>query len=138
MIHPSEVTATVRIAASPEDIFPYLIDPQLIVRWIGNLADLDPVPGGTLAIDFGATKAQGEYVSVDPPHRVVFTWGIPGDEALPPGSSTVEIVLTADGNETTVDLVHRGLPADRRTDHRDGWNHCLDVLAGIFGERSAG
>ena len=122
------VTATVRIAASPADVFPYLIDPSLIVQWIGTSADLNARPGGVFALDFATTQARGTYVSVEPPNRVVFTWGIPGNAALPPGSSTVEIVLKADGDETIVELSHRDLPADVRPSHHEGWEECFAAL----------
>ncbi len=122
------IRASVRIAAPPEVVFPYFTDPQLMVTWIGKRADLDAQPGGTFAIDFEGTAARGSYVAVEPPHRVVFTWGIPQDATLPPGSSTVEVVFTADGGDTIVNLTHRDLPPDREPSHREGWEGCLAVL----------
>jgi uncharacterized protein YndB with AHSA1/START domain len=122
------IRASVRIAAPPEVVFPYFTDPQLMVMWIGKRADLDARPGGTFAIDFEGTAARGSYVAVEPPHRVVFTWGIPQDATLPPGSSTVEVVFTADGGDTIVNLTHRDLPPDREPSHREGWEGCLAVL----------
>jgi uncharacterized protein YndB with AHSA1/START domain len=122
------ISASVRIAAPPEVVFPYFTDPQLLITWIGERADLDARPGGTFAVDFGGTAARGSYVAVEPPRRVVFTWGIPQDAALPPGSSTVEVVLVADGRDTIVNLTHRDLPPDREPSHRQGWEGCLAVL----------
>ncbi|MDP9074896.1 MAG: SRPBCC domain-containing protein [Actinomycetota bacterium] len=122
------ISASVRIAAPPEVVFPYFTDPQLMVTWIGERADLEARPGGTFAVDFGDSAARGSYVAVDAPRRVVFTWGIPQDAALPAGSSTVEVVLVADGGDTIVNLTHRDLPPDREPSHRDGWERCLAVL----------
>ena len=122
------ISTSVRIAATPEVVFPYLTDPQLLVSWIGDRAELDARPGGTFAIDFGATAARGTYLEVEPPRRVVFTWGIPDDDAMPPGSSTVEIVLVADGTDTIVNLTHRDLPDDREPSHLEGWERCLGAL----------
>jgi uncharacterized protein YndB with AHSA1/START domain len=122
------ISSSVRIAASPEVVFPYFTDPQLMVTWIGKVADLDARPGGTFALDFGDTAAHGRYVAVEPHHRVVFTWGIPADATLPPGSSTVEVVLVADGADTIVNLTHRDLPPDREPSHLQGWERCLDAL----------
>ena len=126
------ISASVRIAAPPETVFPYLTDPQLIVTWIGDRAELDAQPGGTFAIDFGATAARGNYLAVEPPHRVVFTWGIPDDATMPPGSSTVEVLLVADGDDTIVHLTHRDLPEDREPSHREGWDGCLAALVAAF------
>jgi uncharacterized protein YndB with AHSA1/START domain len=125
------ISSSVRIAAPPDVVFPYFTDPQLIVTWIGERADLDPVPGGTFALDFAETASRGSYVAVEPPHRVVFTWGIPEDAAMPPGSSTVEVVLVADGADTIVHLTHHDVPADREPSHREGWERCLGALAAI-------
>ena len=91
------VVASVRIAAPPEVVFPYFTDPELVVTWIAEKAELDPRPGGVFALDVDGGQARGSFVEVDPPRRVVFTWGIPGDDELPPGSSTVEVVLVAEG-----------------------------------------
>jgi len=126
------ISSSVRIAAPPEVVFPYFTDPQLMVTWIGDRVELDARPGGTFALDFGGAAARGSYVRVEPPHRVVFTWGIPEDGAMPPGSSTVEVELVADGDDTIVNLTHRDLPPDREPSHREGWESCLAVLvAGV-------
>jgi uncharacterized protein YndB with AHSA1/START domain len=127
MNQPSTVTASVRISATPAEVFPYFVDSSLLARWLGSEIDVRPEPGGVFAVNVGAV-VQGTYLVVEPPRRVVFTWGLPGNDALPPGASTVEILLTADGEETVVDLIHRDLPADLRADHLAGWKSLLDRL----------
>jgi len=127
------ITTSVRIAAAPEVVFPYFTDPTLMVTWIGERVDLDARPGGTFALDFSGVAARGRYVEVEPPVRVVFTWGIPEDTTMPPGSSTVEVVLVADGADTIVHLTHRDLPADREPSHREGWDSCLADLVTVLG-----
>jgi uncharacterized protein YndB with AHSA1/START domain len=127
------ISSSVRIAAPPEVVFPYFTDAQLLVTWIGERAELDARPGGKFAVDFAGTAARGSYVTVEPPHRVVFTWGIPRDATLPPGSSTVEVVLIADGSDTIVNLTHSDLPVDNEPSHREGWERCLAALAATFG-----
>lgn len=122
-----EVTTT--IEASPQEVFPYLVQPDLLVRWLGTWVDVDPEPGGAFAVDMGETQVRGSYLAVDPPHRVVFTWGIPGDEELPAGSSTVEIVLRPEGDATVVELTHRDLPVGQQAGHREGWTSKLGEMA---------
>ncbi|MCX8213792.1 MAG: SRPBCC domain-containing protein, partial [SAR202 cluster bacterium] len=46
-----EVEREVRVSASPETIFPFLIDPEKIVRWKGTEAMLDPRPGGIYRVN---------------------------------------------------------------------------------------
>ena len=131
------VTASVRIAAPPEVVFPYFTDPGLAVKWIADAAFLDARPGGTFSLDVRGNPARGEYVEVDPPRRVVFTWGIEGRGDFPPGSSTVEVVLQADGKDgevTVVTLTHRGLPTeDHRRSHQAGWGEFLGILGDVAG-----
>jgi uncharacterized protein YndB with AHSA1/START domain len=124
------VTAEVRVDAPPEAVFPFLTDPEKILRWKGVDATLDPVPGGIYRVDVtGRHEAVGEYVEIEPPARVVFTWGWVGDEQLPPGSSTVTIELIPDGEGTIVRLTHSGLPAGTDAGQLEGWRHFLPRLS---------
>jgi uncharacterized protein YndB with AHSA1/START domain len=122
-------TASTHIDARPTDVFPYLIDPSLIVRWMGDWAQLDATPGGKLVLDINGVPIRGEYLVVDPPHRVIFTWGAAGSETIAPGSTTVEIQLHADGDGTRVELTHRDLPPEELAKHDTGWAHFLARLA---------
>jgi len=131
---PIETTAVereVRVRARPETIFPFFTDPELMVRWMGVSAQADPSPGGVYRVDIdGSHVAQGEYVEVSPPDRVVFTWGWQGeDSSIEPGGSTVEVTLSSDGDHTLVRLVHRDLPSeDSAVSHTRGWDHYLERL----------
>ena len=122
------IIATEHIKAPPEVVFPYFTDPALIVQWIGDRAELDPQPDGVFSLGMGEVVASGAYLIVEPPHRVVFSWGVAGNETLPPGGSTVEVVLTPDGDDTMVVLTHRGLPSSQIEIHRSGWEHQLGRL----------
>jgi len=127
--------ASIRIAAPPDVVFSYLIDPSLLSRWFGDATGSTPEPGGAFAIAFDDTKSvQGRFVSIDPPKRVVFTWGVPGSDVLPPGSTTVEVVLTADGSDTVVDLTHHDLPRSELPSHQAGWSGLLKELERVAGE----
>jgi uncharacterized protein YndB with AHSA1/START domain len=130
----SPVVASVRIAATPDVVFPYFTDPALAVRWIADAAYLDARRGGTFSLDVRGNPARGEYVEVDPPRRVVFTWGIEGRGDFPPGCSIVEVVLQPDGEETIVTLTHRDLPTDDdRRSHQAGWTEFLGILENMAG-----
>ena len=125
------VTTSVRIAATPDVVFPYFTDATLLAEWMGQWASLEPTPGGSFEVDLGCAPVRGKYVVVEPPRRVVFTWGIAGNEELPPESTTVEITLTAVGQDTLVELVHLDLPESRRRDHQAGWSRLFDALTAL-------
>ncbi len=124
------VEREVRIAASPETIFPFFADVTKMTRWKGKSAALDARPGGLYRVDVnGRDTARGEYVEITPFTRVVFTWGWEGEgHPVPPGSTTVEISLTPDGDETLVRLRHYGLAAEHQQQHAEGWTHYLGRL----------
>ena len=123
------ITHELRIEARPETVFPFLTDPDKMTRWKGDWAQLDARPGGVYHVQIGQAIVLGEFVELDPPRRVVFTWGWEGSDTVPPGSSTVEVTLTPDGESTILRLVHRDLPAEERAEHEGGWNHFLPRLA---------
>ena len=122
---------SITVAAEPHQVFPFFTDPTQIVRWIGDFAVLDPTPGGEFTLDIGGVPVRGRYVEVDPPHRVVVTWGNAGSERFPPGSSTVEVTLTRVVGGTQVDLEHRALPGVERDRHASGWPAFLARLKTI-------
>lgn len=122
-----EIVREVKIAAPPEVVFGYFLDPVKIVRWKAVEADLDPRPGGLyrFSID-GRNVAAGSFVEIDAPKRLVYTWGWEGSDAIPPGSSTIEVTFEPDGDGTLLRLAHRGLPTDEaRAQHAAGWEHYL-------------
>jgi uncharacterized protein YndB with AHSA1/START domain len=124
----------VRIDASPETVFEFFVDPEKMVRWKGRKAELDPRPGGMYRVEISdQAVARGEYVSIEPPDRVVFTWGWEGQESGPhavaPGSSRVEISLEPDGDGTIVRLRHFDLPEGSLEIHGQGWDLYLGRLA---------
>jgi uncharacterized protein YndB with AHSA1/START domain len=134
------IEITQRIEAPPEIVFAYLTDSARFSQWMGVGAELDPRPGGRYRIDVdGIHIAVGEYQQVDPPRRLVMTWGWDGHPTVPPGSTTVEITLTPEQGATVLRLRHLGLPSEEeRRSHRDGWQqytrHLGKVSAGTGGK----
>src|SRR6266851_486537 len=110
------IEITQRIEASPEIVFAYLTDSQRFVRWMGVGAELDARPGGRYRIDVdGVHIASGAYEIIDPPRRLVMSWGWEGHPTVPK-------------------LRHHGLPGEgeRRT-HAEGWVQYMSQLAAAGG-----
>ncbi|MGZ4795660.1 MAG: SRPBCC family protein [Acidimicrobiia bacterium] len=127
----AELVREIVIDATPETIWPFLVDPDKHVQWLGTVADIDPRPGGTYRVLVGGrNQAAGEYVEVVPHEKVAFTFGWEQEgNPITPGSSTVEITLHPEGAKTRVRLVHRSIPEDAVPDHTRGWDHYLGRLA---------
>ena len=137
------VEREVRIAARPETVFEFFVDPDKMILWKGRRAELDATPGGVYRVEINdQAVARGEYVEIEPPSRVVFTWGWEGQESGPhavaPGSSRVEVVLAPDGDGTLVRLRHFDLPEEARAIHGEGWDLYLGRLAAVAAGRDPG
>lgn len=121
---------TMVINASPETVWEFFVDPEKLVRWKGMTAELDPTPGGIYRCEvIPGHTARGEYVELDRPNRLVFTWGWENESNVPAGSSTIEVDLTPEGDGTSLRFVHKELPnAEAVASHAHGWDHYLERL----------
>jgi uncharacterized protein YndB with AHSA1/START domain len=134
----ADLRTSVEIEAPPEVVFEHLVDPDRMVRWMGQHAELAPVPGGAFAVDINGALFQGEFLEVERPRRVVVTWGLAGAADLPPGASRVEFELTPTPTGTRLDLIHTGLPGTRAETHRAGWGNYLARLRQVAGGADPG
>jgi uncharacterized protein YndB with AHSA1/START domain len=119
------------IHAPADQVFEHFVDPALFGLWMAESATLEPTPGGIVTWTHpNGDTVSGQFVVVDRPRRLVFTYGWERAEVqIPPGSTTVEVDLTAQDDGTTlVTLVHRGLDDGAADAHSDGWAHYLDRL----------
>ena len=126
-----EVVVERHIRARPETVFSFFTDPARWLSWQGVDAEIEAHPGGTFRMNVrGDGYASGRFVTVDPPRRLVFTWGweLPGNP-VPPSSSTVEVELAEADGGTLVRLTHRDLPPEATDVHRAGWEHYVGRLA---------
>ena len=126
------------IDASPETVWEFLVDPEKLASWFGSQAGLDPRPGGQYRVDgIGGHLASGEFVELDPPRRLVHTFGWESEggqeNSVPPGASTIEFELEPSGAGTLLKFRHYGLPgSEAAASHAHGWDHYLSrlVIAG--------
>ena len=131
---PSVVECEIFIAAAPETIFSFLVEPRLLEHWIGISRAREPRPLRPFSIEFDSGHvARGVYTTVSPPRRVAFTWGWDGEDAVPPGTSLVEIELVPQEGGTLVRLRHSGLPENAPplfspASHKEHWSRYLARL----------
>jgi uncharacterized protein YndB with AHSA1/START domain len=130
-----------RVGGSPETVFSYFTDAAKHGRWMGAEVELDPKPGGIYRVTMApGVFVRGEFLVVEPPHRLLFTWGWDGEIDLPrglkqvaPGSSAVEFRFVADGDGTIIRIRHLGLPSEEsRWTHTLGWNGYVPRLDAIL------
>ena len=120
------------ISASPESVFRFLIDPALMVHWMGSSHRLEPRLGGVFQVEVSPGNiARGVFTEV--------TWGWesrdPELATLPPGQSLVEIELVRKEGGTLLRLRHSRLPERLSDIHRERWTVHLGCLQNISSER---
>ena len=129
------------IAAPPATVFAFLTDPEKIMRWMGAEATTEAHPGGLYLLKgvSGRRNARGAFREVVPVHRLAYSFGWEDDEAVPPGSSLIEIDLIERNGGTLLRMTHTGLPnAEECASHARGWAHYLERLAVAAAGRDPG
>ena len=131
MTEPPVLEVSLHVAAQPETVFPYFTDPARYAQWMGRDVDLEPVPGGAYRVRMrDGVEAVGQFLEIDPPRRVVFTWGWVQGPPVPPGSTRVVVTFEPEAGGTRVVLRHHGLPDDEQLhQHTGGWEMYLGRLA---------
>jgi uncharacterized protein YndB with AHSA1/START domain len=131
------VSATYRtsivIEAEPDRVFDYFVDPERLVRWMGDWAQLEARDGGVFAVDINGVIIRGGFVRVERPRLIEIAWGEAGNDAMPPGSTRVVVRFTASEGSTLVELEHHGLVPDEARKHAVGWPHFLGRLRVLAG-----
>ncbi len=129
----NDLVVTQHVAAPRETVFEFLVDQEKMNRWLGRSVQIEPTPGGKFWADMtGADIAIGEFIEINRPSSVVFTWGWQGSDEIGPGSTTITISLTeAAGDETVVELRHAGLTTEAQATHNEGWSYFAPRLAAV-------
>ena len=138
----SESRAAVRVTrhftAAPERVFDAWLDPATAGRWLfatptGQMVrvEIEPRVGGRFIFtdrrDGQDVEHVGEYLEIDRPRRLVFSFGVPLYSAEMT-RVTIEIAPTETGCDLT--LTHEGVLPDYAERTADGWTMILDRLAG--------
>lgn len=126
------------IPASIEDVFAAWTDPKIMAQWLSPTGEAeveaDVRVSGTFRLamigEGMGVDHEGEYVAIEPPRLVSFTWRSPYTGG---NFSTVTITLEPDGRATRLVLVHERLPDQTVESHRGGWASILDRLVAILG-----
>lgn len=140
------------IEAPVEVVWGVVTEPEQIVQWFTDTAEIDLRPGGdgVLTWDEKATTAKTtahmRVQAVEKPHRFSFRWTHPeGAEPNEGNSTLVEFILTAEGEKTRLRVVESGMAgtdwseeqkADFVRGHSGGWPRHLADLAEFAADRA--
>lgn len=126
-------------AASPARVFDAWLDPEMIGKWMFGPAlrdeeilrlSVDAQQGGCFSFLVRRNGQEidhvGEYLLIDRPRQLVFTWGIKGS-----ASSRVIIDIVPQGTGCELTLTHELHPdwADYASRTEAAWTKMLEALA---------
>lgn len=130
-------------AVSPEAAFDAWLTPAQVSAWLpvpakvmAGMQDeivriaIDARVGGAFSflVRRGGQEIDhvGEYLELDRPRRLVFTWGVAGY----PGASTVRLDFVPEGTGTKVEVAVSGVAPEYREKTAQGWSAILGAIAG--------
>jgi uncharacterized protein YndB with AHSA1/START domain len=124
--------------APAQRVFDAWTSPEVLRRWWHaehhwetTLAEVDLRVGGAVRVVMRDTDKDveygggGQYLEIDPPRRLVFTWYWDGNDTR----QVIEVDFEEADGVTTVRFTHRDLWNEEAVrDHEDGWSKCFDNL----------
>jgi uncharacterized protein YndB with AHSA1/START domain len=126
--------------AAPERLFDAWTLPEVAGKWLmttagseAHSAEFDLRVGGQWVIvdrrDGVDYRALGEYLEVDRPRRLAFTFGMP---QFSPAFNKVTVEIAADGPGCRMTLIQEELPPEHIPATEGGWSEMFAVLAGVL------
>jgi uncharacterized protein YndB with AHSA1/START domain len=136
-----DVVVTHAFAAAPESVFDAVLDPDIARLFLFAIAGgemiraaIDPRVGGHFVFvdrrpGMGEVEHIGEYLEIDRPHRLVFSFGVP---AFSTEMTEVAIEIGTEAEGSLLTLTHTGVLAEYAERTRAGWER---ILAGLLPAR---
>src|SRR5262245_39132582 len=136
------ILASVEIAVPPERVFRALASEELtrwwgsadtyrVTRYVGDLRVGGAWRSEGVGADGKPFSAEGEFLEVDPPRKLVQTWRPDWDGGA---TTTVTYRLEPSATGTRLTLRHEGFTGRPEScqGHSDGWERVLEWLADHF------
>lgn len=131
------------LPATPDVVFDEWLDPEALANWmcprpsrcvaitieahVGGRVRLD-VDNGDDGDDGPLTLITGQFLDIDRPNRLRFTWSHSG-WSDPSAQSIVDVAFEPHGDdETLMSIEHSLLPQEAFDDHDHGWSLTADQL----------
>jgi uncharacterized protein YndB with AHSA1/START domain len=107
-----------------ESVWRAVTSPESLEQWFPSRVEIELRAGGEVRYDMAGHET-GEVLEVEPPHRLVFTWG----------TDQLEFALRADGDGTVFVLTHAFDDRAGAASFASGWEGCLLVLMAVLDDR---
>lgn len=131
------------IPAPPERLFELWTNPEMLVKWWGPEGfdipahNMDVRPGGRWRTTMRSPDGKlhtvsGVYRTIDPPRRLVFTWGWDDDKGVRGHETEVTVTFHPTPGGTKLALTQQSFETkESRDNHGKGWQSSFDCLARV-------
>lgn len=127
-----------------EDLWAAITDPARLARWYGQVEG-NLRPGGAFRVYLEADdiESAGHVEACEPPRRLLLTTRETDEsyrkgQGVPPFDATIEVTLTADGDQTLLVIEVQGMPLDKIAFYGAGWQIHAENLAAYLAGRERG
>jgi uncharacterized protein YndB with AHSA1/START domain len=133
-----------RYDTDTDDLWSALTDPGRLARWYGQVeGDLRPGGEFRLYIESDDWDGTGRVEACEPPRRLLVTTRETDESyergrGAAPFDETIEVTLTADGDQTILVIEVRGVPLDKIAFYGAGWQIHAENLAAHLAGRERG
>jgi uncharacterized protein YndB with AHSA1/START domain len=129
---PAVAIVTRALPATPDVVFDEWLDPDALREWMCPRparvvgVQIDPTVGGALRLDIddegSRSVVTGEFLAIDRPRRLVFTWRDSNWAGSDP-DSVVTVLLEPHGDAATqMRILHESLPPGALEGYGPGWD----------------
>ena len=137
------------VAGTPESVFEAWTNPDILTKWWGPDGvtipqhELDVRPGGKWSTtmhsaEMGNRTVSGEYRTIDPPRRLVFTWAWHNDGERSENETEVAVDFAPVEGGTRLTLVQQRFHSiEARDNHHKGWESSVNGLAKYLAAQDA-
>jgi hypothetical protein len=138
-------THEIQIAATSEEVWEAIANPDEIRKWFEEVAELEPKENG--AFRYAGEEPASRIEIWEPPHRFKVvgppTPPLGGGGSPEAASQSFDYVIEARGASCTLRMTHSGIPADASWDAyydgtSNGWDTVLQVMRHIVEEKVGG
>jgi uncharacterized protein YndB with AHSA1/START domain len=106
--------------------------------WLEPSAEVDLRVGGKIRVVMRTPEGEpvgagGEYMEIDRPNRLAFTWTFDDD---PSNEQMIELEFTERDGVTTVLFVNSNISEEERRDQQyEGWSTCFDEIERVLASK---
>jgi uncharacterized protein YndB with AHSA1/START domain len=121
----SEIKKTWHFNQSPQVVWEYLTQPELLKQWLGE-TDFQPIAGHKFRfISPYGNHSYCQVLEVKPCTRLSYSWQKNSAKDNKPFTSQIQWTLVPKGNGTDLQLTHHGFATQEDlVAHEEGWNIC--------------